>query len=146
MTGPGAVDVDGLPPTQYLLLDTLAARYRTGEHMWTLPTMPGIVRAAHQLGRVGLVGVKSGITPKTILVWLTDAGRSAVLMDGWVNPADEPRRILVDWIRRASDHADGQPLLWPDGLGPEPSWFAGEAVLADPVLSARYGLNEETKS
>lgn len=140
-----AVDVDSLPPTQYLILDTLAARYRTGEHLWTLPTMPGIVRAAHQLGRLGLIGMKSGIAPKTIQVWLTEAGEAAVLTPGWVNPADEPRRIVVDWVRRALEHVDGVPLVWPVGLGPEPSWFAGEAILADPVLRERYGLNEETE-
>jgi hypothetical protein len=138
-----AVDVDGLPPTQYLIMDVLAARWRTGEHLWTFPTRPGIVGAAHDLARAGLVGMKSGVAPKTIQVWLTDAGKAAVLMPGRVNPVDEPRRIVVDWVRRSSNHVDGEPLLWPVGLGPEPSWFAGEAILADPVLSARYGLNEE---
>jgi hypothetical protein len=38
---------------------------------------------------------------------------------------------------------DSLPLLWPTDLGEEPSWFASYAILADPVLSARYGLNEE---
>lgn len=140
-----AVDVDNLPPLQQMMLDVLAARYRTGEHLWTFPTKPAFVRAAHQLARLGLVGVKSGVAPKTIQVWLTDAGETAVLMPGWVNPAGEPRQIIVDWVRRSSNHVDGQPLLWPVGLGPEPSWFAGQAILADEVLSARYGLSEETE-
>jgi hypothetical protein len=138
-----AVDVDGLPPMQQMMLDVLAARYRTGERLWTFPARPAYTRTAHSLGRLGLVGAKSGVAPKTIQVWLTDAGKAAVLTPGWVNPADEPRRIVVDWVRQASAHVDGEPLLWPVGLGPEPSWFAGEAILADPVLSAKYGLNEE---
>jgi hypothetical protein len=140
----GSVDVDSLPPTQYLIMDTLAARYRTGEHLWTFPTMPGIVRATHDLARAGLVGMKSGIGPKTIQVWLTDAGETAVLRDGWENPATEARRLLVAQLRRSTNHVDGRALLWPHELGPEPSWFAGQAILADPVLSARYGLHEET--
>src|SRR5882757_2966065 len=32
------VDVDKLPPTQQLVLDVLAARYRLGETMWTFST------------------------------------------------------------------------------------------------------------
>ncbi len=140
------VEVGSLPPTQYLLLDTLAARYRTGEHTWTLPTMPGIVRAAHHLARLGLVGVKSGVAEKTIQVWLTEVGEAAVLLPGWVNPADGARRIAVAVLRHFTGHVDGRALLWPRELGEEPSWFAGHAILADPVLSARYGPNEERAS
>ena len=32
-----AEDTDSLPPTQYLVLDVLAARYRLGENAWTFP-------------------------------------------------------------------------------------------------------------
>lgn len=140
MTLTAAVDVDSLPPTQYLILDVLAARWRTGEHVWTFPTRPNIVGAAHRLGQLGLVGVKSGVEPKTIQVWLTDAGRAAVLLDGHENPADEARQMLVALLRRTTRHVDGRPLLWPHELGPEPSWFAGYAIFVDPVLAKRYGL------
>lgn len=141
-----AVDVDTLPPLQYVVLDVLAARWRTGETLWTFPARSNIVDAAHRLGRLGLVGVKGGVEPRTIRVWLTDAGKAAVLSPDHVNPADEARWLLVDWVRRASDHVDGRTLLWPDGLGPEPSWFAGYAILADPVLRERYGLAERESS
>lgn len=137
------VDVDTLPPTQYLILDVLSARWRTGEHVWTFPARSNIVAAAHRLARLGLIGVKSGTAPRTVLAWLTDAGKTAVLEPGWVNPADEARQMLVDWVRRASDHVDGRTLPWPAGLGPEPSWFSGAAILADPVLRERYGLAEQ---
>jgi hypothetical protein len=130
---------------QRMMLDVLAARHRTGEHLWTFPTRPATVRAAQDLARLGLVGVKAGVEPKTILVWLTDAGEAAMLKPGWVNPADEARRTAVAILRHFSCHVDGQSLLWPAELGEEPGWFAGAAILADPVLSARYGLNEETK-
>lgn len=146
MTAVEPVDVEALPPLQYLILDVLAARWRTGEHVWTFPARSNIVDAAHRLARLGLIGVKSGTAPRTILAWLTDAGKAAVLSPDHVNPADEARRLVVDWVRRASDHVDGRTLLWPAGLGPEPSWFAGAALLADPVLSTKYGLAEEAKA
>lgn len=136
-----AVDVDALPPLQYLILDVLAARYRTGEHLWTFPTSAR--PAIRALVELGLVEEMHGITPKTIRASLTAAGKVAVLKDGWVNPADEARRLLVQELRRSSCHVNGSPLLWPYDLGPEPSWFAGEAILADPVLRERYGLIEQ---
>jgi hypothetical protein len=91
-----------------------------------------------------MVNEMHGITYKTIRASLTEAGQAVVLMDGWENPADEARRLLVDLLRRTTGHVDGRTLLWPLDLGPEPSWFSGQAILADPVLAARYGLNEET--
>lgn len=136
-----AAEVDRLPLAQYLVLDVLAARYRTGEHLWTFPSSAR--PAVRALAQLGLVEEMHGITPKTIRASLTEAGEAAVLKPGWLNPADEARRLLVDWIRRASDHIDGQHLFWPTGLGPEPSWFAGAAILADPVLRERYGLTEQ---
>lgn len=30
--------VDGLPAAEYLVMETLAARHRLGEHFWTFPT------------------------------------------------------------------------------------------------------------
>ena len=64
-------------------------------------------------------------------------------MGDWENPADEARRLLVAQLRRTTGHVDGRSLPWLPEFGPEPSWFTGQAILADPVLSARYGLNEE---
>lgn len=83
---PTALDVDSLPPTEYLALEALAARHRLGEQAWTFPAQPRIVAAVHALARRGLVDVKSGVAPKTILAWLTDAGRSAALREGYEPP------------------------------------------------------------
>ena len=33
-----AADIDGLPPTQYLVMGVLAARARLGEPYWTFPS------------------------------------------------------------------------------------------------------------
>lgn len=83
---PDQVDADALPPTQYLLLEVLAARHRTGEHLWTFPARPAIRAAVDQLARLGLVGWKGGIEPKTIRAWLTDAGKLEALLDGYESP------------------------------------------------------------
>ena len=81
------IDSDDLPPTQYLVLEVLAARHRTGEHQWTFPSrFRGTLR---ELSDLGLVGWKGGIVEKTVLAWLTDTGRSAALMDGYETPIDK---------------------------------------------------------
>lgn len=90
-----AVDVDSLPPTQYLILDVLAARYRTGEHVWTFPTMPAIVAAARRLERLGLVDVENTGKPATKRVRLTDAGKTAVLSEEYQPPKPFPDTVRV---------------------------------------------------
>jgi hypothetical protein len=80
------VDVDRLPLTQYLVLEVLAARHRLGEHGWTFPTSAG--KAVDALARLGLVRATSGVMPRTLLVWLTDAGRSAALDPTYVPPIE----------------------------------------------------------
>lgn len=80
----GSVEVDDLPPTQYLILDVLAARYRTGEQLWTFPsTLRPAIRA---LEAQGLVSSMHGITYKTVRVRLTDKGRAEVIKADYVPP------------------------------------------------------------
>lgn len=86
MSTPTGMDVDRLPLTQYLVLDVLAARHRLGEHSWTFPTAAG--PAVDALIGLGLVAGKAGFLPKTLLVWLTDAGRAAVLSTDYVPPIE----------------------------------------------------------
>lgn len=72
-----SVDTDRLPPTQYLILEVLAARYRTGEQVWTFPTrFRGALRG---LAYTGLVAYKSGVVGRTYLAWLTEAGKTSAL-------------------------------------------------------------------
>jgi DNA-binding MarR family transcriptional regulator len=80
------IDPDALPLTQYLVMETLAARHRTGETHWTFPTKA--TPAVRRLEDVGLVRWKSGIVERTILVWMTDAGRDLFLMPGYEAPGD----------------------------------------------------------
>jgi hypothetical protein len=75
------VDVDTLPPTQYLILEVLAARARTGETNWSFPT--SLERALLALQSAGLVATFGSTRPKTVRARLTDAGKSACLSDTW---------------------------------------------------------------
>ncbi|MEW2474627.1 hypothetical protein AB0875_12630 [Micromonospora gifhornensis] len=81
----GLIDTDHLPPTQYLILEVLAARHRLGETTWTFPSRFRAV--LHALADAGLIGWKSGVAPRSYIAWLTGAGRSAVLSDTYVAPA-----------------------------------------------------------
>lgn len=90
-------DIDSLPPTEYLILEVLAARHRLGEQLWTFPNQPRLVAAAHMLARRGLIGVKSGVAPASIQAWLTEGGRSATLSDSYEAPIlSEVARIRAD--------------------------------------------------
>lgn len=74
---PEPVHVDNLPPTQYLILDVLAARHRAGEPYWSFPTM--LRPALSALVNAGLVDVISSPAPSTLRARLTPNGEDAVL-------------------------------------------------------------------
>lgn len=69
--------VTDLPPTQYLILEVLAARYRTGEPFWTFPTSLRPALAA--LVDSDLVDVISSPKPGALRVRLTEHGLGAAL-------------------------------------------------------------------
>lgn len=73
-----------LTPTEELFLETLAGRYRTGEHMWTFARRH--TSTARSLADKGLVGWQYGTVEGTIRAWLTDAGKAAALSDTYVPP------------------------------------------------------------
>lgn len=68
--------VDNLPPTQYLILDVLAARYRCGEPYWTFPRR--LKPHLDKLVATGLVEV-IGSTPDGWRVQLTGEGQNETL-------------------------------------------------------------------
>ncbi|MEV0726024.1 hypothetical protein AB0I37_25000 [Micromonospora purpureochromogenes] len=82
------VDTDKLPAAQYLILEVLAARYRTGEVAWTFPAR--LRRECDRLADTGLIGWKSGVAPKTVIAWLTDAGKRASMSETYVPPNERP--------------------------------------------------------
>ena len=83
---PAPFDVDTLPPVQYLIMETLAARYRLGEADWTFPTHAVTRTRLNALSAKGLIGWKYGVDPHSVLAWLTDTGRAAVLRPTYVPP------------------------------------------------------------
>lgn len=68
-----------VPPTQYLAMEVLAARYRLGESLWTFPSPCRAPLRA--LAARGWVRHKSGITEHTMRAWLTEAGIAAWALD-----------------------------------------------------------------
>lgn len=78
--------LDGLTPTEYLVMEVLAARYRLGEDVWTFPSET--VRAAKNLEAKGFVGWKSGVCENTLQLWLTDGGKAEMHLDrGYMTPS-----------------------------------------------------------
>jgi hypothetical protein len=96
------VGVGGLPPTQYLILEVLAARYRLGERLWTFPSR--VQRQIGVLDRLGLVWQASGVVPYRVRAGLTDAGVKAMLLHRpYVSPVDKPAAR----VRALAEAADG---------------------------------------
>lgn len=78
------VDVDRLPPTQLLILETLAARTRLGHWRW--PFDPRVRRQLDALHGLGLIQVWNDTEAE-----LTEAGRAAI-MHGPYEPPDVLRQ------------------------------------------------------
>jgi hypothetical protein len=72
----GALDYEALTLVDQLIIETLTARVRLGERVWTFTNRVGM-----QLGRLELLGwvnYKSGIVEGTYVAWFTDAGRATL--------------------------------------------------------------------
>ncbi len=68
---------DHLPPTQHLVMDVLAARYRLGERLWPFPVSVG--PALRALERAGLIVVMHGVAERTLRARLTETGEREAL-------------------------------------------------------------------
>ncbi len=95
---PGDTSTDGLPPTQQLVLEVLAARARLGEHTWTFTNRVRPALAA--LEQAGLLWQERAPVPGHRLAGLTGRGRDAVLSAGYAVPGE----IAVEW---GSRHGSG---------------------------------------
>lgn len=100
-----------LTPTQELVMEVLAARHRTGEHMWTFSSKPAITRAARELEELGLVWTKSGQVEHTFQAGLTREGKRESLDSSYTTPLP-PNKIDVltitlnhSWYRENSGYA-----------------------------------------
>jgi hypothetical protein len=75
---------DDLPPAQYLVMEVLAARARTGDDLWPFPS--NLSTALRSLEDAGLVTVMHGSVPRSLRARLTEAGRIHSLEPGYVPP------------------------------------------------------------
>jgi hypothetical protein len=92
-------DVGSLPPTQLLILETLAARTRLGHHRW--PFDARLRQQLVALHGLGLVQIWNDVEAE-----LTDAGRAAVMVGDYVAPdvlrqRDEAQEWLARVVRAA---------------------------------------------
>jgi hypothetical protein len=71
--------LDGLTPTEYLIMNILVARYRLGDNSWTFPTRFGAT--LNSLEERGYLSYKSGVLYKTLHAWLTPEGAKYANLD-----------------------------------------------------------------
>ena len=112
------LDIDNLPPTQYLVLEVLAARARTGEVLWTFPSHLAVPLRA--LEDRGLVSVMHGVAPGSLRARLTEIGKAHVLKGDYVSPlAQQVLDAVEEGMRAASDLLAkiGTPQAIENGLG-----------------------------
>jgi hypothetical protein len=101
-------DIDSLPPVKYMILEVLAARYRTGETWWTFPTT--VAKHLRELEHAGLVSLMHGVTEKTLRVSLTDKGIRETIsatyypphltLDQGIDTLPATNDEFHDWMRR----------------------------------------------
>lgn len=89
---------DELPPTQYLIMEVLAARARCGEPLWTFPAV--LRYQLDALVRDGLIDVLNSPAPGSLRARFTDAGRKVALKADYVPPVVEIYDTAFDEIGR----------------------------------------------
>lgn len=77
-------DLYGRTPTEYLILEVLAARHRTGEPFWPFPAR--FKPQLRALETAGLVWFESDVMPGAWRAGLTGGGREAALSPDYVTP------------------------------------------------------------
>lgn len=108
MTNPSSgLDPQSFTPTQDLILNVLAARYRLGENLWTFDS--NLTKQAKQLADRGLVFTTHGITENTIRIGLTEAGKAATLDPGY-RPRAAVKHVTEEQLRRSLEQAE----IWAD--------------------------------
>lgn len=138
-----AVDVDTLPPTQYLVMEVLAARYRLGETCWTFPTRLNATIMA--LGEAGLVWDVGGNVPQTTRVMLTDAGKRAALLANYEPPAHKHLRAQVLAEVDAALRDEHRTYAWAADLDFYPEFATGYTMAADYLRDTLAGDGGEAQ-
>ena len=91
-----------LPPTEYLILEVLAARVRLGERMWTFPAK--VKPALDSLQKRGLIWTRSAPTPKDYQAHLTEAGTREAFGEDYSPPRTVTHDQLADALSRITLH------------------------------------------
>jgi hypothetical protein len=78
---------DDITPTEYLMMETLVARFRLGELFWTFPSK--MIQTARRLDGRGFIFWSSGIAADTIRVSLCNAG-----LEAWGVEHDDGRPVV----------------------------------------------------
>jgi len=106
-----SADWTHVSPAAYLMMETLAARARLGEGVWTFPK--NVSFAARRLEEAGLVGWKSGIVERTIIVWMTDKARELWLAAPYEAPSGTVNISALELTTLRRDLAEAQAALFP---------------------------------
>lgn len=129
MTDLTVADLDALPPTQYLIIETLTARMRLGEPFWPFPEK--LRRPLAQLDDIGLITVERHsrgqfkATPTAALRKLVESSkyRPPTIADGTVR--DAIRHCVAAHLTRAYGTVSA------DTLRPVPAIPRDVVALAD---------------
>lgn len=100
MTRP-VVNVDKLPPTQYLILDVLVARHRLGHKIWPFPsTLRYAIRMLEAAGLIELHSPNANVDQpgwrSPIRASLTPAGLAAAADPDYRSPAEQAEAQAED--------------------------------------------------
>jgi hypothetical protein len=149
-TAAAPIDTDALPPTWYLILEVLAARWRLGEDHWTFPTR--MLPALRKLAARDLIWWQYATVPRLAFAGLTPAGRDAVLLDTYTPPAEKIGNLALggapatwagwtwpDWVpARVREQVEG---FWAGeyGRGPE-RWLNDISQQGAPPFGATVTL------
>lgn len=87
-----------LTPTEDLLIEVLAARFRLGERLWTFDTSTR--KAALKLESKGLINLMHGIVEKTYRASLTEAGKALVIDASYSSPLEAEVIRLTRKVRK----------------------------------------------
>lgn len=91
-----------MTPSEILVMEVLAARWRLGEASW--PFVKAHKRTLNRLEAAGLVSVQGGVVPHTYQVSLTEQGRKAYLTDRYVPRINFlPKMVNLEYVCEALD-------------------------------------------
>ena len=127
-----AIDVDALPLTQYLIIETLAARHRLGEPFWTFPNR--VKPMLRKLADAGWVSFESAVT-NDVRARLTDAGRVGAFDGRYSAPLETELahlRSVVAGVEALAEKLEAEA----NAMCPSDDWPSSGDITAAPFSDA----------